>query len=79
MKTAISVPDDVFVAAEETARQLGMSRSELYTRAVRAYIESNRRRRITQQIDRVLEEVGDDGVDPVLTRMQMASLPEGEW
>jgi metal-responsive CopG/Arc/MetJ family transcriptional regulator len=37
MKTAISIPDDVFEQVEETAARLGMSRSELLTRAARAH------------------------------------------
>jgi metal-responsive CopG/Arc/MetJ family transcriptional regulator len=35
MKTAISIPDDVFAAAERLARRLKKSRSELYSRALR--------------------------------------------
>jgi len=32
MKTAVSVPNDVFRAAERAAKRLGISRSELYAR-----------------------------------------------
>jgi len=38
MKTAISLPDPVFNQAEALAQQLGLSRSELYTRALQAYL-----------------------------------------
>ncbi|EIJ36932.1 hypothetical protein Thini_4454 [Thiothrix nivea DSM 5205] len=37
MKTAISIPDPVFQAAELFARHFGISRSELYTKAVEEY------------------------------------------
>jgi len=38
MKTAISIPDDVFAAADKLARERGQSRSQLYSRAVREYL-----------------------------------------
>ncbi len=40
MKTAISVPDKIFREAERVAKRLGVSRSELYTRAVQRLVES---------------------------------------
>jgi hypothetical protein len=42
MKTAISIPDDVFADAERLARRLKKSRSELYSRAIREYIGEHR-------------------------------------
>lgn len=38
MKTAVSVPDDVFAQAEELARKLKKSRSQLYSEALREYV-----------------------------------------
>jgi len=38
MKTAISIPDDIFAQADALARVLKTSRSDLYTRAVREYV-----------------------------------------
>ena len=51
MKTAISLPNDVFEAAEATAKQLGLSRSELYTRAIRAYLEAHGTDRLTEKLN----------------------------
>ena len=39
MKTAISVPDEIFRRVDERAAALGMSRSEFYSRAAEGYIE----------------------------------------
>lgn len=47
MKTAISIPDDIFEEAEEAAKQLGVSRSELFTRAIKAYLGERSERAIT--------------------------------
>ena len=38
MKTAISIPNETFDAAEHFASSTGISRSELYTKAVLEYI-----------------------------------------
>jgi predicted transcriptional regulator len=37
MRTAVSIPDNLFDTAEKLAEQLGVSRSELYARAIEAY------------------------------------------
>lgn len=51
MKTAISLPDDLFILADEFARRRGMSRSELYAIALRDYIDAHRRDNLTEQIN----------------------------
>lgn len=50
MKTAISIPDEVFAEAERVARRLGMSRSELFTKAVQAYLQTRRDLASTQPL-----------------------------
>lgn len=54
MKTAISIPDPVFEKAEATAKRLKMSRSELYTKAVDAWVDAHSPDTITDTIDTVL-------------------------
>jgi metal-responsive CopG/Arc/MetJ family transcriptional regulator len=78
MKTAISVPDSVFKAAERLARELGMSRSELYTKAVAAFIEQYRRKWITEQLNRVYE-TESNSLDPVLAQLQSSVLTRETW
>jgi hypothetical protein len=41
MKTAISLPDQVFYEAEETAQHMGIPRSKLYLNALLEYWEKN--------------------------------------
>jgi len=55
MKTAISLPDDLFVLADEFAQQHDLSRSELYAMALRAYIEAHRYGGLTERINRACE------------------------
>jgi metal-responsive CopG/Arc/MetJ family transcriptional regulator len=78
MKTAISIPDRLFEASERLARQLGLSRSELYVRAMVAYLEQHRREHITEQLNRVYGEI-PAALDTTIARMQFASFPEEKW
>ncbi len=80
MKTAISIPDEVFSAAEKAAKKLGVSRSELYTNAVREFIERYGREGITEKLNEVYSAEGEAIVfDKKLAEMQSASLPREEW
>jgi hypothetical protein len=53
MKTAISIPDPLFAAAEAAARQLGLSRSALYARALRRYLLRHRQAGVTERLNTV--------------------------
>ena len=78
MKTAVSIPDEIFDAAEELVRRLQLSRSELYARAVAAFVERQRRVGVTARLDAVY--AAEDGrLDPPLERLQQEALPREEW
>jgi uncharacterized FlgJ-related protein len=53
MKTAISLPDQVFYEAEETARYMGIPRSKLYLNALLEYLKKNNRKKITEKLNEV--------------------------
>jgi metal-responsive CopG/Arc/MetJ family transcriptional regulator len=78
MKTAISLPDPVFEEAESLAKQLGVSRSELYTKALKAYLRKYNHDRILNKLNAVYAEASSEA-DPVLTQMQLMSLPREDW
>ncbi len=78
MKTAISIPDSLFEEAEETAKRQGMSRSELYVKAVKTFLAELRKENITQQLNEVYAEEPSE-LDDVIARMQWASIPEEQW
>ncbi len=78
MKTAISIPDPIFQSAERMARRLGMSRSELYARAVERFLLQHRDEHITELVNDVCERV-DTSLDPVVRGIQGGSLPRDEW
>ncbi len=80
MKTAISIPDPLFEAAERLARRLGMSRSELYSKAVSRFIKENQARGVREQLDAVYgSDPESSRIDPFFTRLQIESLPEEDW
>jgi metal-responsive CopG/Arc/MetJ family transcriptional regulator len=78
MKTAISLPDEVFAAAELAARRLGVSRSQLYAQAVAEFLERHRGMGVREALDSVYSTEGSR-LDHTLATMQAASLPDEEW
>jgi predicted transcriptional regulator len=73
MKTAISIPDEVFAEAEQVARNLGLSRSQLYTRAVTAFLKSQNSDEVTRKLDELYSELPST-LDSGLVGLQSASL-----
>jgi metal-responsive CopG/Arc/MetJ family transcriptional regulator len=78
MKIAISVPDQVFKAGEKLARDKGISRSELYTTALSAYIGSHGGAAITARLD-ALYSREDSNMDAALTSAQQRLLVDEAW
>ena len=78
MKTAISVPNDVFEEAERLVRQTKRSRSELYTLALTEYLARHAPDHITEAMDRVVSEVGEE-VDEFVAEASRRILSRVEW
>ena len=55
MKTAISLPDALYEDAEQTARAMGIPRSQLFARAVSEFIKRHKREKITERLNEVYE------------------------
>ena len=80
MKTAISIPDKVFQAAERAAAKLGVSRSELYVSAVQEYIERHGRESVTDELNDIYgAKEADSQLDAALAHMQSASIAKDAW
>ena len=78
MKTAISLPDELFKSANDLAQRQGMSRSELYAVALAEYVAKHRDEEITFKLNEVLA-AESSGVDPALRLAQARSVGSGEW
>lgn len=63
MKTAVSIPNDLFLAADRLARSRGKSRSQVFAEALREYLLRHQADEVTEAMNRTLDEVGplDDG------------------
>jgi predicted transcriptional regulator len=75
MKTAISLPDSVFKQADELAQRFGLSRSELYTKALKAYLTRYSRDQILHKLNQVYASESSKP-DPVMAKMQLMSLSQ---
>jgi metal-responsive CopG/Arc/MetJ family transcriptional regulator len=78
MKTAISIPDSTFQAAEQLAKRLGISRSKLFATAVEAFLTSHENGSVTESLNRVYSEE-ESRLDPILAKMQAASVKGEPW
>jgi hypothetical protein len=82
VKTAISVPDDVFVRATQAALDLGMSRSEFFSRAAANYLELMESRALKVEIENAIAVIGnsDDSADAAVhaSRAYLQSMDD-EW
>lgn len=60
MKTAVSIPDELFRRADELANQLGKSRSELYREALADYLARRDPRAVTTALNEIADELAAD-------------------
>lgn len=78
MKTAISVPNDVFELSEKLAKQLKVSRSKIFAMGVKKLAEEYDEEEITKQLNEFYEKQPAE-LDPVIVKMALMSLPKDEW
>jgi DNA-binding transcriptional MocR family regulator len=78
MKVAISVPNPVFEAGEHLARQLKLSRSQLYSDALAAYLSSRGAVAVTAQLNAVYA-AQQSRLDDSLTNAQAEALGREAW
>jgi len=78
MKTAISIPDPLFQAAENFAKRLKKSRSQLYAEAVSEYINTHKNQDVTKTLNEIYADE-PSAVDQELYRMQVRSVGKEEW
>ena len=78
MKTAISVPDRLFRAAEQHARRAQKSRSQLYAEALAEYLARHAPDEVTEAMNRVADALvePDDGFIAIAAQQVLA---RSEW
>ena len=79
MKTAVSVPDDLFAQVDRLARRSRRSRSEVYSAALREYVARHAPDEVTARLDAVVAEAGDAESGDISARAARRTLESGEW
>jgi predicted transcriptional regulator len=78
MKTAVSIPDDLFRQADELARRLGKSRSEVYREALADYVSRRETGAVTRALDELADELAGDGAG-FAAEAARRTLEHSEW
>jgi len=78
MKTAVSIPDEVFNRAERLARRTKRSRSRLFSDALKEYLERHTPDEITEAMNKVCAELGETR-DGFLASAARRTLKRSEW
>ncbi len=78
MKTAISIPDPLFKEAERLSKRLRIPRSQLYAKALKAYVERQRAKKIKEALDEVYSTESSE-LDPGLAAAAYKVLSKEKW
>lgn len=78
MKTAVSIPDEVFEEAERLARRMKRSRSEVYSRALAEYVARHASDRVTEAMNQALGEI-DERADGFSRAASRRVLERDDW
>ena len=80
MRTTVSLPDELFHAAERLARQSRQTRSQLYAHALAEYVAHHAEEAVTAAMNRVVDQLQDGaGVDPAFSGAAGRTLVRSEW
>jgi len=78
MKTAVSIPDDVFEGAERLARRTNRSRSRLFSDALKEYLARHTPDRVTEAMNSALAQIGEEK-DSFASSAARTVLERVEW
>ncbi len=78
MKTAVSIPDDLFHRADELASRLGKSRSQIYREALADYVSRRDPGAVTRALDEIADELADDD-GAFAAEAARRTLERSEW
>lgn len=78
VKTAISLPDELFREADSAAKRLRVSRSQLYASAISEFLDRRRTANVTERLNEVYSR-NVAKVDRALAKAQIKSLDKDSW
>ena len=78
MKTAISLPDDLFNEADHLAKLMGISRSELYQKAIDEFLRKNKSMNVTEKLNEVYSKESSE-LDAFATEANRRIFEDEDW
>lgn len=78
MKTAVSIPDEIYQGAERLARRTKRSRSRLYGDALKEYLARHAPDEVTEAMNRACSEIGQAN-DPFVSTAARRIMERSEW
>ena len=73
------MPDETFDEATKQASELGISRSEFFTRAARRYLDELASRSLTEQVNEALQAAGNDDSADAAAAAGRRLLAQDDW
>jgi metal-responsive CopG/Arc/MetJ family transcriptional regulator len=78
VKVAVSIPDPIFREAERVSRRMRVPRSQLYARALEAYVRDQSSEEITRRLNDVYRRISSR-IDPEAEAVSLAVLRRESW
>lgn len=78
MKTAISIPDSLFEVLEQTAKKMGVSRSKLFSLALKEFLQDHNLQDITIKLNECYKKISSK-LDKNIESAQLNSLSKETW
>jgi metal-responsive CopG/Arc/MetJ family transcriptional regulator len=80
MKTAVSVPGDLFARADRLARAKGKSRSQVYSAALSEYLARHAPEEVTEAVNRAMQDLGEASApDTFVSKAARRRLESADW
>jgi metal-responsive CopG/Arc/MetJ family transcriptional regulator len=78
MKTAISIPDSLFEVVEEAAKKMGVSRSKLFSLAVKEFLKDRNMKNVTNRLNECYKK-DSSKLNKSIESAQLSSISKEEW
>ena len=79
VKTAVSLPDDLYERAEQAAQRLGVNRSQLYARALTKYLQDIGSDPVTDRLNELADEQAKERTAPGSSASARSMIDAGSW
>lgn len=79
VKTAVSLPDDLYERAEQAARQLGLNRSQFYARALAQYLQDIGPDPVTERLSELADQHAKESTALESSAAARSMIDSGGW